>query len=42
MAKGQARDPATCRFVRKPAKVKGAKYTKAKLPVAVPIFLEVS
>jgi hypothetical protein len=42
MAKGQTRDPATGRFVRKPAKVKGAKYTKSKLPVAVPIFLEVS
>jgi hypothetical protein len=42
MAKGQPRDPATGRFVRKVAKVKGAKYTKPKLPAAVPIYLEVS
>ena len=41
MAKGQARDKATGRFLPKTAKVKGAQETKAKSAAAPCIFLEV-
>jgi hypothetical protein len=41
MAKGQAHDKATGRFLPKTAKVKGAKETMAKSPATPRIFLEV-
>ncbi|KAG0514233.1 hypothetical protein BDA96_10G172900 [Sorghum bicolor] len=40
MAKGQAHDKATGRFLPKTAKVKGAQETKAKSAAAPCIFLE--